>query len=442
MSRAREAGFGLLEMTLALALFTMLVLFSVRDQERVARGQVDRAAGEHMKLIQLGLQRYLDQNRANLLAGAAVAGVVNPTQPTLLELQAVNALTPSVGFTGPNGLTYAMRVDRLPAACAPGVNCVDLQGVMWATVPLIEGGVPQVSRLAVMQAAFGVDAAIASVVNAAQLSGLDGIWAIGNPLGNQPGVIAGRAGFGASTDLGAFLRRDGSDAGMVGNLQMNNNRIDNPSEIAAPGGGNVRFTVGGTEVVRAQADGLAVNSNVQFQNAVAPGAACAQLGAIGRVATGDGDGVALCQAGLWRTVALQSTLGAPCATQGASAMSTTGRQIVCLAGTYVAATDRLPRIVDATQALVAHGGSVAKPVCGAGGTANLLLSIQDPGTDPSWAGFLTYGEANRLRMLATDVGGSWTVSLELVDESGNAFTTRRSLIPYNLQAIARTQCIY
>lgn len=441
MGRARQRGFGILEMTLALALFAMILLFSMRDQQRTARYQVDRAAGEHMKTIQLALQRYLDQNRAALLSGAPVAGVLDPISPTLAELRATNALSPSVGDTGANGLTYQLRVDRLPAACVPATNCVDLQGVMWSTTALMDGGLPQSGRLAVMQAAGGNDLAIASVTNAAQLSGLDGIWPIPNPLGAVPGVIAARAGWGASTDLGAFLRRDGSDPGMTGNLNMNNNRIDNPAELAAPGGGTVSFTVGGVESGRVQTGGIAVSNSLQFQNVVAVGGACAEPGAVGRVATADGDGVALCQGGAWRTIALQSTLGGTCATNGATATALNGQQIVCDGGTYVVGWERLPRVVDAGQMRVTHGMTVPKPLCGVAGVAEVVLVPQDPGTDPSWAGPL-FGEANRLRMGTLDTGPAWRISLELVDESGNAFTTRQSGVPYNLQAVARTQCMY
>ncbi len=445
----RQRGFGILEMTLALALFTMILLFSMRDQHRTSRMQIDRAAGEHLKIIQLALQRYLDQHRADLLAGAPVAGVTDPIAPTLAELRAVNALAPSVGDVGPNGLTYQLRVDRLPAACVPATNCVDLQGVMWATRPLMEGPVPQVQRIAIMQSAAGIDAAIASVTNAAQLSGLDGIWPIPNPLGNQPGVIAARAGWGASTDLGAFLRRDGSDAGMVGNLNMNNNRIDSPSEVAAPAAGSVRFTVGGVEAGRVQDNGMAVAASLQFQNAVLPGNPCIEAGALGRVTTVDGEGVAFCRGGIWRTLALQSNLGAACATDGATATSATGQQIICWSGTYVASRSRMSRVVQMDQVAVVHSGSVAKPACGPGGTPNVVVVPQDPGTDPSWAGFgpapnsPTYGEANRMQIAVADTGPSWSIALRLVDESSNATSTHRiSGAPYNLQAIAQTQCVY
>jgi len=440
----RQRGFGILEMTLALALFTMILLFSMRDQQRTARMQVDRAAGEHLKIIQLALQRYLDQNRADLLAGAAIGGVIDPVAPTLAELRAVNALAPSVGDMGPNGLTYQLRVDRLPVACVPATNCVDLQGVMWATAPLIEGGVPQAQRLAIMQSAAGIDAAIASVTNGAELSGLDGIWPIPNPLGNQPGVIAARAGWGASTDLGAFLRRDGSDAGMVGNLNMNNNRIDSPGEIAAPAAGDVRFTVGGVEAGRVQPSGMAVSASLQFQNTVAAGGACAEQGAVGRVSTGDGDGVALCQGGVWRTIALHAPLGAPCATAGVAAMAANGQQIICVNGTYIASRDRMTRIVDVRQELISHGAAphavVPMPACGVGGTPELMLVPQDPGTDASHIS--ASGYANRMRMRAVPAGAAWHVTLELVDEAGNAFILRDSGVPYNLQAVVRTQCIY
>lgn len=445
----RQRGFGILEMTLALALFTMILLFSMRDQQRASRMQVDRAAGEHLKVIQLSLQRYLDQNRADLLAGAPIVGIVDPIAPTLAELRAVNALAPSVGDMGPNGLTYQLRVDRLPAACVPATNCVDLQGVMWATTPLMEGVVPQVQRIAVMQSAAGIDAAIASVTNAVQLSGLDGIWPIPNPLGNQPGVIAARAGWGASTDLGAFLRRDGSDAGMVGDLNMNNNRIDSPSEIAAPAAGSVRFTVGGVETGRVQENGLAVTASLQFQNAVVPAGACAELGALGRVATADGSGVALCEAGVWRTLALQASLGAACVTNGATAIAPNGQQIICWNGTYVASRDRMTRVVQMDQIAITHSQVVPKPQCGLGGSENIVVIPQDPGTDPSWAGLgpapfsATYGEANRMQILTTQTATTWTVQLRLVDESNNPTTHHRiSGNQYNLQAIAQTQCIY
>lgn len=442
----RQRGFGILEMALALALFTMILLFSMRDQQRTARMQVDRAAGEHLKIIQLALQRYLDQNRADLLAGAAIAGVLDPVAPTLPELRAVNALAPSVGDMGPNGLTYQLRVDRLPAACVPATNCVDLQGVMWATAPLVEGGVPQAQRLAIMQSAVGIDAAIANVTNGAQLSGLDGIWPIPNPLGNQPGVIAARAGWGASTDLGAFLRRDGSDAGMVGNLNMNGNRIDNPAEVAVPAAAGLSFTVGGVEAGRIQTGGVAVSNALQFQNAVAVGAACVELGAVGRIATADGTGVALCEAGFWRTLAMRAALGDVCATAGATATATTGQQIVCVGGTYVATLNRLPRLVAMSQATISHGDAppavVMKPVCAPAGTPRLVLVPQDPGTDPSH--IPAFGDANRLQMRSVEHADRWDVTLGLVDEGGNTFIARGAFpfAPYNLQAVAITQCEY
>lgn len=446
---SRERGFGILEMSLALALFTMILLFSMRDQQRTARMQVDRAAGEHLKIVQLALQRYLDQNRAELLAGTAIAGIADPVAPTLPELRAVNALAPSVGDMGPNGLTYQLRVDRLPLACVPSTNCVDLQGVMWATTPLLEGAVPQAQRLAIMQSAAGIDAAIANVTNSAELSGLDGIWPIPNPLGNQPGVIAARAGWGASTDLGAFLRRDGSDAGMVGNLQMNSNRIDNPGELAAPAAGNVRFTVGGVETGRVQENGLAVAASLQFQSVVVPAGACAQAGSLGRVATADGNGVALCDAGVWRTLALQANLGAACSTDGAAALAPNGQQIICWNGTYVASRDRMTRVVQMDQFPITHSQTIQKPQCGPGGSANVVVIPQDPGTDPSWAGIgpapfsATYGEANRMQILTSQTPATWTVQLRLVDESNNPTTHHRiSGNQYNLQAIAVTQCIY
>jgi type II secretory pathway pseudopilin PulG len=456
--KKRAMGFGILEMSLAIALFTMLLLFTMRDQQRTARLQVDRAAGEHLKTLQLGLQRYLDQNRAALLAGAPIAGVANPLQPTLAELRATNALSPSVGDTGANGLTYQMRVDRLPAGCVPGTDCTDVQALMWATTALLEGTVPQASRLAVMQAAGGNDIGVSNYLdpanpnNALQIVGQDGVWGFANPLGNQPGVVVARAGKGSSTDLGAFLRRDGSDAGMVGNLNMNDNRIDNPSELAAPAAGSVRFTVGGVEAGRVQAGGMAVANSLQFQNGVPVGGACTAPGALGRVSTADGNGVALCQGGAWRTIAIHSVLGSPCTTQGATATDVGGEQIVCIGGTYVSTLNRLPRIVDAAQFTINHLAGpnpppevVPAPQCGPNGQPRIVLVPQDPGVDFSRAPI-----PNRLRMTASPVPPApavpnrWNITLALVDENGNEFFERGQapITSYQLRAVVRTSCEY
>jgi hypothetical protein len=195
-------------------------------------------------------------------------------------------------------------------------------------------------------------------------------------------------------------------------------------------------------VARVQANGLSVSNSLEFQNLVPVGGGCAPAGAIGRVSTPDGNGVALCQGGVWRTIAIQSVLGGACATNGASAVGLGGEQIVCVGGTYVSILSRLPRVVDLGQLKVSHGDTLAKPACGPGGTANITLVPQDPGTDPSWNGFGAFGEANRLRMLPDDTGATWTITLGLVDENNNFFSSRRSGTPYNLQAIARIQCFY
>jgi hypothetical protein len=45
-------------------------------------------------------------------------------------------------------------------------------------------------------------------------------------------------------------------------------------------------------------------------------------------------------------------------------------------------------------------------------------------------------------MLPTVAGANWVVTLGLVDDTGTVHTTSQAGIPYGLQALARTSCVY
>jgi len=465
-ARWRQRGVTLIEVALALVILGAMAAYGMKRDRDYREAQVDRAGGEHLKLVQLGLQRYLDDNAAALLAGAAVPGVLAPMQPTMAELRALNVMGASVGDIGPTRLTYTLRVDRLPAACVPGVNCIDLQGVAWSSVWLAPDGNPQRDRLGAMALAMGVDAAVPNLANGAQIVGQDGIWPIANPVaGNPQGIIVARAGFGSSINLNALLPRDGSRP-MVGNLDMNGNSINNVATVnsntivntgtvttatlaaatvnattltntttntagtttsgtlnvtgAATIGGALTGTTGtftgglqsatltttGSATIggAVQATGnLATAGALQLDTAVVESTACA-ANLVSRTAANI---LVTCQAGVWRRVgSIGANEGDACATEGTTAIAADdGSQLVCRGGRFIKIPALLPTLIASTSQVVVHGTALNKPNCGAFGTAFLT---------PAPVAFATSDGA--LNVVVTDIGAQWVITL--VDGTG------------------------
>ena len=232
MKYTRARGSTLLEVTLSIVLLGVIASYAIRTQREASLAQLDGLAGQHLKLIQLGLQNYLDTYRSELLKGNAVAGVALPLQPRMTELRAIGAMGSSVNDKGPTGLTYTLRVDRLPTGCVAGSTCTDLQGLAWSSTFLAPDGNPQRDRLALTALQMGIDAALPGITNSAVIVGQDGTWPVANPAaGNPAAIVVMRAGFGSGLNQSALLPRDGSRP-MVGDLDMNGNAIKNLASLS------------------------------------------------------------------------------------------------------------------------------------------------------------------------------------------------------------------
>lgn len=410
----RTRGFTLLEIIVVLVVGAAIVAVIARGLKVYDRARRGAAWGAQMEDVISALEAYGTRYRGLLVAGQPVAGYADPTAPTIAELQDDEngaLLPPGFSETPLPGGSYVISVTVTPAGCA----AADCDLVYW-----VYGDTPA-RRLASNAADIELAATAAAEIRLNRggwserdlFRGNAAAWSLPNPTETAPSAGDGTAGLLGA--LGSY--RQGLLAQYL--------RVDGSNEMEA------NLSVGGNDIVNAR------NTNTQqvtFTATATAGGACATANQV----TGGADGAPLvCTGGTWRRIGLRTAAVGGTCTGSEIAQDGNSQPLVCRGSAFVALADRLPRVVDVSQAVVSNGAVVAQPTCGAGGTANIALSSQDAGVD-----FSRIPAPNRLRMTATVSGTNWTITLGLVDQNGNVRTTDGSGNAYNLQAIARTQCVY
>lgn len=462
----REAGFGLLQVIIMVAVMGVILLIWNRLQVARHMEETDAGVAKHALLIQGGVNKYINDNRLVFLNSPApvVAGFPAPLAPTLQQLQATPANNPYIpsGYNLANqlGMEYTVVLSLLPAGCTPNVNCTDVTGLVVSVNPLLDpasNATPPLAdgqRLGSIAHKIGIDAASSKVGSGVVLSGPAGDWTLANPRGNVPGILVMRVGYGsvAATGLDHLLPRDGSRP-MAGPLRMGGNPIADASTIAATShisttDGNITTNTGSIttssgsittssgSITTASGNITATNGKVSgnyFAPGVqTPGGSCADARAIGTAANG---AILVCRGNIWRTnVGPFAEKGEACSRPGQLATTwTTDEAVMCRGSTYVSLANQIGKYVEISRQSVVDGSVVPHPPCDTGGIPTFRFGMVQTAVDVSSA-----PPKQVTNLTATAGSNNWTVSYKLRDDMGN----QTSANVYNLQALMYLECKY
>jgi len=406
-------GLTLIEMIVVIGIMAIIAATIGKVMSNYDRARRASAFGAQMDKVVTALEEYGIRYRALLVVGGAVPGYANPLQPTVAELRGdANGplLPPNFSLIPLPGGAYVTNITVLPVGCLP--SACDLQYLIYATEP------PR-NRLNEIDLEFSALAAAEIRANrggysdAGFLRGINAGWEVANPTESTVGANDGTVGLLGA--LGSYR------SGLLSQYL----RVDGSNQMAA------NLNVGGNDIVNTR---QTQTQNLRFMTTAAAGAACPAANQITGGASGE---PLICIGGTWRRIGWRYAAAGDACAGAELAADSTGQGLVCRGSVFAPMADRLPRVVDVAQVLVSDGSVVAQPACGAGGTPSIHLSPSDPGVD-----FSRVPSPNRLRMLPTVAGANWVVTLGLVDDTGTVHTTSQAGVPYGLQALARTSCIY
>lgn len=196
----------------------------------------------------------------------------------------------------------------------------------------------------------------------------------------------------------------------------------------------------GTSMVNLDGTGRVTAQRVRVSVSASRGGACTVDGDV--VADADTSGtIVVCRGGVWRAPGwLEASAGATCSPVGSVARTSTNQALICrsdgITARWYLLTDRITPAVPMEVWSGNGAGNVPRPVCGAGGAADILAAALQGGSD--------YGTVPPRNRFEVRVGGTgpWTVTPMMVDQSGGAFTSDPSGVPYNLGWTAVTYCRY
>lgn len=157
---SRQRGFALLELSVALLIATLLLVWGAAALMRQADDAAARAAGTWMLEIRNAAYRMLERHFDRLSEGRVPVGPAGEPlyadmyAPTLAEFKAQGLLPPGFAESAPTGGTARIRL-AAPAAC-PGQAC-RVDALVYASTPLSDSqGRPDMMRMAVLvEAASG-----------------------------------------------------------------------------------------------------------------------------------------------------------------------------------------------------------------------------------------------------------------------------------------------
>lgn len=253
-----QKGFSLLEVLLAVTIAIGLGSMQLGQLKRDTENKQAQIVGQQMRSVGNAFNAYLAQNYGRIvnmeninapgtaqapgpLACNAGTRICTITSDTLRR----SGLLPA-SFSGRNsyGSTYNYYI-RVTGSSARW----NVDGVVVTNDPYVVGGAVRHDMIGVAMTEAGADSGSTRTV-ANQINGYNGTWLeTSYPQVNQIGLLAFRAGYGASNNS-AYLRTDGSIP-MEGDLKMANHDILNAKDIVA--NGQVRAGAFRTEAARADA---------------------------------------------------------------------------------------------------------------------------------------------------------------------------------------------
>ncbi len=447
----------LLDLLLYLALASLLLAGQMSSSINALKLSVGTAAGQYAVQLQSGVNLYILTNNVALgSATPSVLGFVDPLKPTVTELINKKYLPVGISATSPLNLTFQVS---LAATNCPGTNCTITGMVYTPTGYLDPDGVPDMRVIAKARDTIGIDGSVSFPGSGLTLQGYTNSYALPNPAGNVPGVLAIRVGSnsGLLSLLTQFYKLDGTTP-LAGTMDVNNNNINNVNNLTVNGtAATANLTITGDALFQgtaaagavctaSQVKSVRLNSNgtglvVCYANVwqavgntianIADGSACSTSGQLGTSATG----VAyVCDGAAWTPVQLFATAGAACATAGQLAISVTTREeLVCRSGKWLKFQNLMPKNVQMARYSVTDGAIVTKPTCDTGGVASYSFSMSQVAMDigktpPRQAAYLS----------TFDNGASWMILIRVKDNSGGDF----SATYLGVSAIFNTECSY
>jgi hypothetical protein len=236
----RQAGFMLLEATLALLLASVAGAYALNKQMDELKDIKIKAQADAMVVLQSATNAYINKYFQSLTHnGAGYAGSISFTagghtvadmyNPTIADLSALDVgMPPNYSPAALIGGNYKIHL-TLSGSC--NATSCPISGLVWIDQPLMDGAQIDYSRLGLAMQQIGADAAFSSNLDTAgnstgtaanQIHGYRSSWVDNNPQMaggvGVPGIMAIRTG--ASGMLSTqYLRIDGSNQ-MTGNLQV------------------------------------------------------------------------------------------------------------------------------------------------------------------------------------------------------------------------------
>jgi type II secretory pathway pseudopilin PulG len=454
--RAKEGGYFLLELALALAISTVL-LASQFSQIVDGVNQTNAAmTGQYATTVRDAVNQYENDNDTNLKSGNAVPGFAVPLQPTIQELLTAHYLPAGFGVTSPLQLTFK-NVLKLSGTCPSGPDCI-VSGLSYSTNAYVDvGGQVRSDVLIAAVSKIGQDGSMSYAETPGLLTSIGG-GTVPNPAGSVAGVLAIRIGYGSGTlnSMNAYYKRDGS-LPLTGDMNANGKNIASVANLTATGttttgslvvgstismtgpGGAPGTACGANPTIERNASGtgMVICSGGTWQligNATAgigDGNPCSAAGQLGTDPTGIGF---VCNGTYWTALNTTANAGAACTPAGRTASAINNREtLVCKNGVYVRLANLFDKNVEVSRQLVTDGLTVNKPACDSGGTAAYSFLLTQTVIDVS-----VTPPRQAMYIAATDNGPSWTVKIRVKDNSGGDF----SASSYAVSEVMKLECSY
>lgn len=331
INRSRQRGVSLVLMAIVLAIAAISLAGLARLRIHDADERSGLVMGSAIDLVSDGVNKYRTTNAGTLTyATPTIIGFANPMAPTVAELKAAGYINVNVSNTLADAGAYNIAITKSPVGCVgPSPTCSVWSRISLAN-PIVDKATsqPDVARLSALISRIKESASYSANPTPATIVGANGAWSIPNPdATSRTGILVVVAGLGS--DDGPWLR------------------------VQDPRDPDFR----GTSV-----------TGMQFRTLnKAIGAACSPNGAFATLA----NGIAYCSGGVWTLYRGEVATGnTACTVDGAMAATTTGASLICVSSLW---RDHLTYGFRSVG-YYAHNTTVPKPSCGAGLTAEAVVS--------------------------------------------------------------------
>lgn len=414
-SQAKQRGIAMLELTVTLIVLAAMAAANLSakaladklqfaEMQGASLAEVSSAGNSYLQEFFTELQNGLNITKSNssISAGFSEGQTMAPTIQNLIDIGKLHT-----GFSGEasyvsKGLPghYKFQIYKTGATCGTDPTSCGLDGYVFIDKPVTgPGGVDMDGpALHAMLKKLGNKGCISLLTNPSQMTGLDGDCGISNPIaGNPPGAVLVRFGF-DSSGFSQFVRNhDTRDIGLLGNLEVD-------KTLKADTLITKQKTLGDDCPTN---DALAISGGVAL----------------------------ICVDKKWKVVGgLKAWPGTICEIDGTVATSNdNSEQLICKNKVFIHAKSLTPKNILINRLSVVDGQIVPKAACDIGGTSERSFLVTQTVVD------ITQNPPKQgMNVTASDLGNSWQVSIQLVDDAGNVTSGNA----YSIQQTMNLECIY